>query len=409
MNSRSKNKFKIRNLILFVIGAICILEIAILTTDYIGAKNGKSIAQLATEVIVKCKDRGYRPSCYDEEIPKLMDRISMEQAFEVTKIVQKEDQDYRYCHVLGHKLSAQEVAKDPSKWKDVLTRCPTTMCNNGCLHGGMMERFNSESLTDEQISQILPDLKTICEPRGDWKPVEVERSMCYHAVGHLNMFITNADIRKSTELCRVEGMKEDGRDYLQTCTQGVYMQVFQPLEPEDFALVKDLTPTRQTLAKFCDVYDEFNRGACYRESWPLFSEEILTPKGAIEFCSYSKDPIENKRCYSGLMSIITVRLAVVLDDVGKIHDYCSKLPAPYDSNCFGDAANRLLQIDPDYMSLAADICQSAINGGYSDSCYRNLVSYSKLALSPGSKYWKELCSRVPANIQAICISNYEEN
>ena len=179
-----------------------------------------SLRKHAEEVLVRCQKEEFTPNCYDKEIPKLMRFMSMEDAFGVTRYVQEKDPKYRFCHVLAHEL-----------------RCPATMCNNGSPHGVLMYKFKSESLSDSQIESILPDLKEVCEPRGKWQPSEVEIGMCYHGIGHLNMYITDADIDKSLELCEKIGVKEDGRSYYKTCVQGVFMIVFQGVEQEEFALV----------------------------------------------------------------------------------------------------------------------------------------------------------------------------
>lgn len=369
--------------------AICLIEIVfILKNNY--PQLDINLNLLASEIILKCKESTYRPTCYDHEIPKLMDKISMEDAFSVTKIVQKQDQDYRYCHVLGHELSAREVKKNPDNWQEVLTRCPQTMCNNGCLHGGMMERFQSESLNDSQTEEAIKDLINVCEPRGDWNPLEVERSMCYHAIGHLNMYITNADMQKAADLCKVEAIKPDGRDYTQTCVQGVFMQVFQPLDPEDFALIEGVAPKKEEVSKFCDKYDDFLRGACYRESWPLFRSEIITPAGSIKFCSYSKDLIENERCYSGLLSIVTIHYMISTHDENGLYNYCTGLPVPHNENCFGDAAERMIQIDPEYTSRALDICKMAEKNQFGDSCRKDLAQFADKGLSPETLEYKQI-------------------
>ncbi len=76
----------------------------------------------AGQVAEKCSREKYKQGCYETEVPKLMDAISMEQAFEVVRLIQEKDPSYGYCHVLGHKLSARETAKDPSKRKEYITR-----------------------------------------------------------------------------------------------------------------------------------------------------------------------------------------------------------------------------------------------------------------------------------------------
>jgi len=107
--------------------------------------SNQALQKYADDVLAKCQSETYSPGCYDREIPKLMDYISMEDAFKVTSIVQGEDKTYTYCHVLGHKLAAREIDKDPSKWKEVVTRCPSGICSNGCIHGGFQEKFRSET------------------------------------------------------------------------------------------------------------------------------------------------------------------------------------------------------------------------------------------------------------------------
>jgi hypothetical protein len=205
-----------------------------------------------------------------------MDFISMEDAFQVTGLVQQEDPTYQYCHVLGHELAAREVKKNPDGWKDVVSRCPSGMCSNGCIHGGFQERFRAESFTDQQITSIKPDLKVICEDRASWHPTGLEQASCYHALGHLTMYLTSGEVGRSLPLCDELSLKSSVRDYRQLCYDGVFMQIFQPLEPEDFALVHGKQPIKETFGAYCDNYSGTQRGSCISEGWPLF----LRPRGA---------------------------------------------------------------------------------------------------------------------------------
>lgn len=124
-----------------------------------------SYGDYADDVIRRCKDEPYRPACYDKEIPKLMDVLTMEEAFEVAQAVIEKDQSYLHCHVLGHYLAGREVEKNPAARKDVIARCPATICNNGCLHGPLLKRFNKEVLDETELAALLPDLQDVCEPR----------------------------------------------------------------------------------------------------------------------------------------------------------------------------------------------------------------------------------------------------
>ncbi len=230
------------NKVIKILLIIILLEVAILTKQTGSVQKSfttkPNLQEYAKQVISKCQNEKYKPGCYDREIPKLMDYISMEDAFKVTQTVQGEDKSYPFCHVLGHKLAAREIDKDPSKWKEVVTRCPSGVCSNGCIHGGFQERFRAENFTDAQIQTLLPDLINLCEDSPNWHPTGLEQGSCYHALGHLTMYLTSADINKATSLCKEIGVKKDGRDFSQLCFDGSFMQIYQPLEPEDFALIK---------------------------------------------------------------------------------------------------------------------------------------------------------------------------
>jgi hypothetical protein len=165
----------------------------------------------ADKMVALCAGISYHPTCYDKEIPKLMQALTMEQVFGVTAIVQDLDHTYTYCHVLGHELAAAEVAKDPSKWKDVITRSPRGLCSNGAIHGAFQERFRRESLDDKEIVELKPELQDVCEPRGTWKPTGLEQGSCYHALGHLVMYITAGEIQKAVSLCGDLALKNNGQ------------------------------------------------------------------------------------------------------------------------------------------------------------------------------------------------------
>ncbi len=49
----------------------------------------------------------------------LVGKISMEDTFRVTKIVQELDPAYTYCHVLAHKLSFAESQRKQDDWKEI--------------------------------------------------------------------------------------------------------------------------------------------------------------------------------------------------------------------------------------------------------------------------------------------------
>ncbi len=371
-------------------------------------------------VLRNCKTSAHSLGCYDSEIPKLMDppySITMEEAFEVTKIVQKKNPKYLYCHVLGHNISAKEERKDPGKWKDIIPRCPATMCNNGCVHGSVMARYQSETLNDAQINKLIPELKTVCEPRKSWNPVPIERNMCIHALGHLSIYVTNADIRKSVEMCdKITANHKDSLD----CKQGVFMSLYQPLDPDDLALVKYKTPKAEDVASFCDKYkyDSEAWSACRRESWPLFYGELQKPEGAVKFCSYSDDPQEKKLCYNHVLHIVTILFLIREGDPTRLSQFCNKIPKPFDGLCYGSAAIRLVQIDPQLTNKAINTCKIPVDQQLQNYCFKMLIGVSISYFHPESSKDKQFCNVFPDQWKDIChkvhstkhnLSNYSED
>lgn len=407
--------FKLPPKILLYLGILVVpaVIVFILAPNFISQKRAgqrpeSELRKYAEEVLDKCSSVSYKPPCYDEEVPKLLDFITMEDAFQVTRFVQEQDPTYLYCHVLGHNIAEKETQKDLSKWKDVVARCPTTMCNNGCPHGALMERFKNDTdyLTEEQIESIKLDLADVCEPRDAWNPREIERSMCYHALGHLHMYITNADLRKSAKLCEEIGTKPDGRNYVQTCTEGVFMSIYQPLGPDDIALVKNVTPSKEKMPEFCaqfkDSFMSFH--ACHKEAWAIFREKVTTPDTYYKFCTYTDDKQWQDACFRSLMNPITDDIVISRNDVEGLISFCRPLPSHVKNICIYSTVHRLMQVDPKLVNKALELCSMSLELGneVQQSCYGSLLAFGSLGFIRGSTEFYEYCRLLPEPWREQC-------
>ena len=399
LNYRNK-KYLFILLIVVLLIELSTLVISSLTPNKIISKDQNKLEAYADKVMTNCASASQRPSCYDKEIPRLMDYISMEDAFRVTKFVQQKDPNtYEYCHVLGHNLSARETKKDPDRWKEIIPRCPSGMCSNGCIHGAFQERFRTDVLSEEQLEKLKPELSYVCEPRANWKPTGMEQATCYHALGHLLMYITNADSDKATKICEEITAKNKDENLLRVCYDGAFMQIFQPLEPEDFALIKGKQPQKEQLASFCGAFDEKRKGACWVEGWPLYFEEIITSKGLTKFCYFLKDPYQRKRCFSGLFYVITAQFHFDLD---RIKDVCVGLPKEWIGQCFANAASRIIETDKQLINKSIDVCQLADTFGVGEECYNELLIFSTFNFHKGSAEFTQLCNSLPDSWKDKC-------
>lgn len=350
-----------------------------------------SIEQYADRVIAICAESNYRPACYDKEIPQLMQQISMEDAFKVTSVVQSKDKVYAYCHVLGHELSAREVDKNPSKWKDVIRRVPSGMCSNGGIHGAMQQRFRSEKFTAAQTAEIKPELNDLCEEGENWHPTGLEQGSCYHALGHLTMYLTDANINQSIAICDEVAKKPDGRDLSQLCYDGSFMQIFQPLEPEDFDLIKGKEVAKADLQKFCAKYSGPQRGSCWSEGWPLYRDELLQPSGLTAYCNKSIPP-EVDRCFMSLQYVLAAQFNL---DSEKILSYCPSLEKNRVGDCFGTSASRMIEVDYRNIEKAVDLCLASEKYDNQSKCFSTLLLYSTYNYHPGSDEFYRVCNSFP--------------
>jgi hypothetical protein len=361
------------------------------------AKNTSTFTAYARQILRACADAKYKPTCYDEEIPKLMEKFTMEDTFKITSFVQNMDESYGYCHVLGHKLSAAETSKDPSKWTEVISRCPSGVCSNGCIHGAFQERFRKESLTKEEIAEFKPQFSEVCEARNGYNPTGLEKGSCYHALGHLLMYITSADIPASLSLCR-ELAKKNDHDFTQVCYDGVFMQIYQPLEPDDFTLIEGKEVSKEEAPAFCARFSGKEKSSCWSESWPLFFDEILSPGGALKHCSVLSD--DKDRCFDSLMFVVPTQMRFNIDD---IIAYCKALPEAESKRCFSQTAARFIETDYKNSLKSARLCEAAAPVDKEGDCWKDLVKFSTFNFHKGSAEWKRFCEVMPSPWKETCL------
>ncbi len=374
----------------------------------------------AEKLVAECSNTSsYITSCYDEKIPSLMrspTNLSMEEAFQVIKIIQSKDDRYWFCHAAGHKISAIEYQKNPSDWKNIMTRCEVGICSNGCLHGALQEHFSSESLSEEQVKKILPDLQVLCEKRDNWNPTEQQTSSCYHQLGHLSLYLTNSNIKQAAGICNIVGVKKDGRNYLQTCYEGIFMQIFEPREPEDFSLIYHLVPLKERLTQcdqytvgiqkggcwkigwegktesFCSQFEGDLKGACFREAWVINDKQVETAEGIVQYCNYSNDSAEQRKCYNKLFYSLMSRFDF---DTEFMKNLCQKMPQNKMGQCFANTASRLVETDKNLVDKAIQICDFASQFKMEGECYNELIYYASTIFLKKSPEALAMCGKLP--------------
>lgn len=360
-----------------------------------------NLEELALRIIEECKFTKVHQYCYEKKIPLLMDSpyyLSMQQGFEVMTQIQKRDKSYGYCHVTAHHLSEKEVSNDPDNWKSVITKCPLGSCANGCVHGVFMQKFNAERFTPTQLDAISQELGSICQKNDLWQPTRSETNGCFHALGHTAMYLSDANINQSLDFCNTITSQYNG-NFVYSCYQGVFMQVFQPLEAEDKILVAKIRPAKNEVVQFCAPYEGFPRLACFSESWPYFYPGLKDPRKLSEFCSPFEDK-DKRYCYSTVMDILTSSTQL---DIDFMRDYCAQLTSPSPGACMGYVAIRLLHINNRHQNWALDICKKSEDIDIAGECYQALINSAHLFLKNPQADRKIFCQKFPSWWQEVCL------
>lgn len=362
----------------------------------------ETVRVLADNVMAACAEDTNKESCYEKRISALYPAYALNDIFNVIRAVRAADPEYQFCHVLGHLLGEAVVAQDPSQWLDYFALNPTDgLCSNGFLHGIIGGKFRNSVLDAKTLDMLVPDLSGACEPRSNWSPTPLEETMCYHAMGHLYVMVTYADMHEALRMCeRTAGDKGTG-DYTDQCFAGVFMQIYQPLEDSDYALIDNLPvkPTAQNVRAFCAAYKKADYvGACLRESWPLFKDALLEGDGARAFCSGQPDKKNEDLCYLSVDAIIG---RSSLAEPERIGDRCSHMPATRVAECVTMAARAVLEEDKQDAQKAIGVCQQGIPA-VAYQCISGLINTAVFTLGYGTPELRAFCAALPEPFAGAC-------
>lgn len=354
-------------------------------------------------IVATCSQEGDRNACYEREVPALYPEYSIPELFDIVREIRAKDPRYQFCHVLAHKLGEAVVAEDPNNWLNAIPLNPGDgICSNGFIHGVVGGRFRAEVLDETTLTSLYSDFRQACEPHAGWQPSPLDQAICYHGMGHLYVFITDADLRRALEVCEATADPAGLPDNRQVCREGVFMQIYQPLEPDDFLMIERMTvkPTKETVREFCAAYDDVPEyeGACLRESWPFFREEITTGTGVEAFCSGQPNVAEERNCYQSATAIIG---RMSLDDSDKAARACNAIPEVWQALCFTAVATAVVEEDRGRGEKAVALCQKA-NDAVANECLTTIASRASWIYGSNREGMQKFCAALPTKYQAVC-------
>ena len=365
-----------------------------------------SIDAKARAIVAECtKTQGDHSACYEAQVPNFYPQVSVSQLFAIIREIRVLDTSYQFCHVLAHKIGEKVVEANPDGWVDAIPLNPSDgLCSNGFIHGVIGGRFRAEVLSDRTIQTLLPDFTRACMPRSAWQPSSLDRAICYHGMGHLFDFITNANIEAALSLCK----KVVPDEHLRTCVQGVFMQIYQPLEPDDYALIAQMPtkPTPSTVRDYCARFraDAMAEGSCIEESWPMQRRGILDGTGVEKLCGWEPNATEREVCYVAMSSIIG-RLS--LGNTDKVVQACSAFPAEHQGTCFSNSAGAVLEENRADASEAIALCMRA-PPDIALGCISSLIGRAQFTFGANRMEYQNFCNALTGADRDTCLASLEK-
>jgi len=215
------------------------------------------------------------------------------------------------------------------------------------------------------------------------------------------MYVTNATTRKSLQMCDFISVKSDGRDMRQLCYDGAFMQIFQPLEPEDFDLIRGKEPTKENAAAFCSNFPtNLSKETCWMQAWPLFLGELKTAAGVVHYCSLL-DFVRPQRCFN---QIFHMSAHLSNFNPSALREFCLTFTDDWiRTECFVSGASAMVDSGTELIERSAAFC--ALAADLSSRCYDGIVGFSTYKFNPGTPQFARLCSALPQPWAERCLAN----
>ncbi len=393
--------FKTRQIFFIVLGVFVFGGVAVALRVHSVQKTPEEYARA---IVAHCAEASNHTSCYEQEVPKLLVQgVRFEDAFEVAYIIQQLDQTGEYCHRIGHELGSKETAKDTSKWKEVARRTPLGKCLAGGLHGAFQERFKQASLSPAELPSFEKEMQGFCDVQKNIPSSSIDLSMCAHGLGHLFLFATGGDIQESVRLCSAIVFKEEvgvtreGQEL--SCFDGMFMQLFEPHDAEEYALIQGHEQTTDTVGAFCTTFLPLPKAACVARSAPLFYKNLTTGAPRPLDCGTLTGQRQQDACFSTQLRLFARDTFFNLDATD---DYCATYPENKRGWCYASAGSFAFMAGYDY-EQPFRFCARAETLGVGDQCYETLAQFIPFVFSTDEKTRASFCKRLPAPYMANCI------
>ena len=272
---------------------------------------------------------------------------------DLDRITRKDPEVDRFCHPVAHEIGHAALDKYKGDFQKAVSY-QNDVCGSGYLHG----------VVEDELSES-PDpataVTTLCARGG-------QTASCIHGIGHGAMFVADLDVKGAEKLCD----RFPQTYQVVACSEGVFMQLFEPDETDPAALAK--LPAKQLAADPlypCPDQPGIFQSACY----------FYAPSYYLQRADYAKHP-----------GAFVQALA-----------WCLKAPsAAGREDCTRGTGSRLMKYNIDRPAWTAAQCEKAAAWQRPD-CVSGMVSYWDVNYHDSSARSK-LCPQLSGAARRSCDS-----
>lgn len=384
-----------------IIGVMIVCVVLVIKHVYNPPATKDIVVQRSESIMSRCiDDDRSREKCYSKEITKLLSVESMDVVTDIVKYIQAKDQAFTSCHALGHSIGEKLLELHDNDWIEALISCPADMCSYGCGHGAMQSYFRSDSLSKNQVDEVIPVLASACQENDRWSPTDRENRYCLHSMGHLAFFITQGDVHEGIDVCRRISELGRGKRDFDICAGGVFMVLYFPADSQEAALTVGQAPTKDTLKEFCEQFEEDTSRLCLEESWSLFVDEVQNAKGVETYCEmferFGRESACIHRMGAELLMVNKMQYESVLD-------VCTSLESNQDE-CVAGIATQLFSVDVELLDQSFEVCAFAEDIGIGELCHERLIDVAASKFGTETREYASFCQQIDSQYEKICTS-----
>ena len=257
-----------------------------------------------------------------------------------------------FCHPVAHEIGHAALAKYQGNFTKAVSYL-NDVCGSGYLHGVVEEKL-------QQMPDPETAVTTLCSP--------AQSLSCIHGIGHGAMFVSHLDVAGAERMCD----RFPDSSQVVACSEGVFMQLFEPDEGDPTALAK--LPADKLAAEPqypCAQQPSIYRSACY----------FYAPIYFLQTHDYTAHPT------AFVQSL----------------DWCLRAPAASArEDCSRGTGSRLMKYNIDRPAWTAAQCEQASSSWQRADCVSGMVSYWDVNYGSRTAARTKLCPQLSGDAARLC-------